>query len=186
MRVVAEAYLQNNSWESAKVQILKSNALQSRSPASAIRMERELRQRLIRLTSEEIHLAAHGIVEERTAMAWLAAVKASSYIHAFATEVLRGKLSSLDSVLRTSDYESFFENQSAIHPEMLALTPSSRTKVRTVLLTMLREAGIGHNVGRELRIQRPIVLPSVYTALLADSPHWLACFLVPDAEIPVN
>jgi len=186
IRVIAEAYLQCNSWESAKVQVLKSNALQARSPASAIRMERELRQRLMRLTSAEIHLAAHGIVEERTAIAWLAALKASSYIHAFASEVLRGKLSSLDPVLRASDYEAFFGNQSAIHPELLALTPSSRTKVRTVLLTMLREAGIGERTARELRIQRPIVSPSVYAALVADSPHWLAGFLVPDGEIPFN
>jgi hypothetical protein len=186
IRIIAEAYLQCNSWESAKVQVLKSNALQARSPASAIRMERELRQRLMRLTSAEIHLAAHGIVEERTAIAWLAALKASSYIHAFASEVLRGKLSSLDPVLRASDYEAFFGNQSAIHPELLALTPSSRTKVRTVLLTMLREAGIGERTARELRIQRPIVLPSVYAAIVADSPHWLAGFLVPDGEIPIN
>jgi hypothetical protein len=72
-------------------------------------MERELRQRLMRLTSAEIHLAAYGIVEERTAIAWLAALKASSYIHAFASEVLRGKLSSLDPVLRASDYEAFWK-----------------------------------------------------------------------------
>ena len=185
-RVIAEAYLQTGSWETAKVQVLASNALQSRSPSSAIRMERELRQRLMRLTPSEIHLAAHGIVEERAAIAWLAALKASSYIHAFASEVLRGKLSSLDPVLRASDYEAFFENQSAIHTEILALTASSRTKVRTVLLTMLREAGIGQPAGRELRIHRPVVPPSVHAAILADSPHWLAGFLVSDSGIAVN
>lgn len=183
IRVIAEAYLQTGSWEAAKVQVLASNALQARSPSSARRMERELRRRLMRLTPAETQLAAHGIVEERTAVAWLAALKASTYIHAFASEVLRGKLSSLDPVLRASDYEAFFENQSAIHPEILSLTASSRIKVRNVLLTMLREAGIGLRAGRELRIQRPIVPPSVRAAILADSPHWLAGFLVSDAEI---
>ena len=186
LRVVAEAYVQTGSWESAKGKVLASNSLQARTPSSAKRMERELRQRLMRLTPAEIDLAAHGIVEERTAIAWLAALKTSSFIHAFASEVLRGKLSSLDPVLRASDYEAFFENQSAVHPEILALTASSRTKVRTVLLTMLREAGIGQRFGRELRIQRPIIPPSVFAALLADSPHWLAGFLVAESEIPVN
>lgn len=186
IRVIAEAYVQTGSWESAKAQVLASNALQARSPSSAKRMERELRQRLMRLTPAEIHLAAHGIVEERTAIAWLAALKASSYIHAFASEVLRGKLSSLDPVLRASDYEAFFENQSAIHPEILSLTASSRVKMRSVLLKMLRDVGIGHRAGRELLIHQPIVPPSVRAAVLADSPHWLAGFLVSDEEISLK
>ena len=80
LRVIAEAYLQSGSWESAKSQVLASNALQARSPSSAQRMERELRQRLMRLTPAEIRLAASGMAEERTAIAWLAALKASTYL----------------------------------------------------------------------------------------------------------
>lgn len=186
MRVIAEAYLETFSWAEAKARVLSANALQSRSPASAKRMESELRQRLMRLTPSQIELAAHGNTEERSAIAWLAALKASRYIHAFAAETLRGKLSSLDPVLRASDYERFFENQSAMHPAVLALTPSSRAKVRTVLLTMLREAGIGLRAGRDLLIQRPVLPPSVYSAVLADSVDWLAGFLVPDSEIRVK
>ena len=184
VRVIAEAYLHTGSWDSAKVQVLSTNALQARSASSAKRMERELRQRLMRLTTAEINLAAHGVIEERTAIAWLAALKSSRYIHAFASEFLRGTLASLDPVLRASDYEAFFENQSAIHPEILALTSSSRTKVRTVLLAMVRDSGIGRAAGRELRIQRPIVPPATRSAIIADSPRWLAGFLVPDSEIP--
>lgn len=183
IRVIAEAYVATGSWTAAKARVLGTNSLQARSPSSAKRMECELRQRLMRLTPTQIDLAAHGIVEERTAIAWLAALKASSFIHAFASELLRGKLVSLDPVVRASDYETFFENQSAIHPEILGLTSSSRTKIRSVLLTMLREAGIGQREGRELRIHRPIVPVSVRAAIVADSPLWLAGFLVPDSEI---
>lgn len=186
LRVIAEAYLQTGSWESAKVRVLASNALQARSPSSALRMERELRQRLMRLTPAEIKLAAEGMVEERTGIAWLAALKSSSYIHAFAAETLRGKLALLDPVLRASDYEAFYESQSTIHPEILELAATSRIKIRTVLLTMLREVGIARRAGRELRIARPIVPPAVRAAIMADSPRWLAGFLVPDAEIVVN
>ncbi len=138
----------------------------------------------MRLTPKEIDLSAHGILEERTAIAWLAALKSSTYIFAFASEVLRGKLSSLDPVLRASDYESFFENQSAIHPGLHSLTVSSRSKVRSTLFTIVCEAGLGRRAGRELRIQRPILPPKVQLAILADSPRWLAGFLVPDSEIP--
>lgn len=184
VRIIARAFLQTDSWESAKVQVLSTNALQARSPSSAKRMERELRQRLMRLTPGEINLAANGVLEERTAIAWLAALKSSRYIHAFASEVLRGKIASLDPVLRASDYEAFFENQSAIHPEILELTSSSRTKVRSTLLAMVRASGIGRLAGSELRIQRPIVPPATRSAIIADSRRWLAGFLVPDSEIP--
>lgn len=186
IRVIAAAYLHTGSWEGAKQRVLATNALQARSFSSAQRMERELRQRLMRLTPAQIRLAAEGMVEERIAIAWLAALKSSSFIHAFASEVLRGKLSALDPVLRASDYEAFVENQSAIHPEVLALTTASRAKVRSVLHAMLREVGIGLRMGRELRILRPIVPPAVYTVLIADSPQWLTGFLVPDSEIPAN
>jgi hypothetical protein len=186
LRVVAEAYLHTGSWEAAKARVLESNALQARSPSSAVRMERELRQRLRRLTPAEIDLAARGIAEERTAIAWLAALKSSRYIYAFASETLRGKLSALDPVLRASDYEAFFENQSAIHPEIRRLTAATRTKVRTMVLTMVREAGVGDRAGRELRIHRPLLPPAVHGAILDDSPHWLAGFLVSDSEIPVR
>jgi hypothetical protein len=186
LRVIAEAYLRTGSWDSAKIEVLASNALQTRSRGSAIRMERELRQRLMRLTPDEIVLAANGNADERTAIGWLAALKSSSYIFAFASEVLRGKICSQDPILRGSDYEAFFENQSAIHPEILDLTPATRTKVRTMVLTMVRETGIGARHGRELRIQRPLVPDSVWTAILRDSPNWLAGFLVSNAEIPVR
>lgn len=183
VRVLAEAYLKTGSWTSAKSWVLSTNALQARSPASAVRMERELRQRLMCLTPVQIELAAHGVSEERTAVAWLAAMKASSFIYAIAADVLRGKRSLLDPVLRASDYELFLSNQIAAHPEVAGLTPSSRSKIRSVLYSMLREAGIGLTAAGELRIQRPLVPPAVHAAIINDSPHWLAGFLVPDAEI---
>jgi hypothetical protein len=186
LRVIAEAYLQAGSWEVVRRQVLTSNSLQARSSKSSQRLESELRHRLERLTAAEIELAAHGVLDERVAIAWLAALKASSYIYAFAADLLRGKLSSLDPVLRASDYEAFFENQSSAHPDILDLAPSSRAKVRSMLLTMTCEAGLGQRVGRELRIHRPIVPPAVRTAILHDSPHWLAGYLVFDPEIPAK
>ena len=54
-RIIAEAYLAGGGdWEVAKTRVLSSNALQSRSASSAVRMERELRQRLATLTLRQI------------------------------------------------------------------------------------------------------------------------------------
>lgn len=182
-RVVAGAYLETGAWDSAKERVLSSNALQARSLKSAQRMELEMRKRLQHLTSAQMQLAAHGMADERMAISWLAAMKASRFIFLFASDVLRGKLDSLDPVVRASDYETFFESQGSQHPAVLALSPSSRVKVRSVLLKMVREAGLGEQVGRELRIQRPVIPPAIREAILADSPRWLAGFLTPDSEI---
>lgn len=183
---MATAYLDYKDWEAAKKQVLHANALQARSPNSAKRMELEMRQRVKHLTSSQLNLAAHGMADERMAISWLAALKASSFIYEFASDVLRGKVASHDPVLRASDYEAFFESQGSQHPEVLALSPSSRVKVRSVLLKMIREVGIGERVGRELRIHRPVLPPAVHEAILTDSPRWLAGFLTPDSEIPAK
>ena len=45
-RIVAEHYLAAGDWDLAKQRILSSNALQCRSAGSAVRLEREFRQRL--------------------------------------------------------------------------------------------------------------------------------------------
>jgi hypothetical protein len=149
-------------------------------------MERELRQRLMHLTPAQLQLAAHGMSDERAAIAWLSAMKASGFIFAFAADVLRSKLALLDPILRASDYEAFLINQSAAHPEVASLTPTSRVKIRSVLFSMVCEAGMATRAKNELHLVRPLVPPAVHAAIVADSPRWLAGFLVPDAEIPTN
>ncbi len=88
-RIIAEHYLAACDWSEAKRRVLAANALQCRSAASAIRLERELRQRLQTLNHEQIELLAHGTAEDRAAIAWLAACKHTPFVFDFATEVLR-------------------------------------------------------------------------------------------------
>jgi hypothetical protein len=183
IRIVAEAYLQTGSWESAKAQVLALNALQCRSARSAVRLERELRQRLESLTHDQVVFVTQATSEDRAAIAWLAACKHIRFVFEFAAEVLRDKLAAHDPVLRPSDYEAYVENKSVAHPELAQLTASSKNKVRQVLLRMLAEAGLlvtGEVMGT---IQRPALSPAIVRVVTSDSPHWLACFLVPAAEI---
>ncbi len=182
-RIVAEHYLEIGNWDMTKVRILSSNALQCRSASSAVRMERELRQRLKCLTGGQIAILAQATAEDRAAMAWLAALKHIRFAFEFAAEVLREKLAAHDPILRPSDYETYVDNQSVSHPELIQLAASSKGKIRQVLLLMLAEAGLlapGTSLGT---LQRPVLSLAVLNAINADSPHWLAGFLVPDTEI---
>lgn len=179
-RIVAESYLTAGDWDLAKERIISSNALQCRSASSAIRLERELRQRLWTLTHDQLVLIAHATAEDRAAIAWLAACKHIPFAFEFASEVLRDKLAAHDPVLRLSDYETYVENKSLSHQGLGELTVSSKSKVRQVLLRMLFEVGIvtqGASLGV---IQRPPLSPEVVRVVTADSSRWLAGFLVPE------
>ncbi len=183
-RIIAECYLTNGDWNLTKAHILATNALQCRSASSAIRMERELRQRLATLTREQLVLIAQATAEDRTAIAWLSACKQIPFAFDFAAEILRDKLASQDPVLRHSDYETYFETQRVAHAELNDLAPSTKEKVRQILFRMLSEAGLvvpGEALGS---VQRPVLSPAVFHAITADAPELLAGFLVPDSEIP--
>lgn len=182
-RIVADCYLNTGDWGTAKKRVLSENALQCRSSASSVRLERELRQRLQCLTEAEIVLLATSTSNERVLLAWLAAVKQSSFLFDFAAEELRFKLEMHDPVLRSSDYDRFVEEKSGPHPELSQLSESSSIKVRRVLLLMLREAGILHD-GEDLgEIRRPVVPLAIAKAIRKDNARWLAAFLVPENEI---
>lgn len=182
-RIIAEAFLACGGWGQARQRVLRENALQARSPASAIRMERELRQRLETLSLRQIEILAGAPADSRRAIAWLAALKHSAFVFDFSAEVLRGKVETLDPVLRPSDYENYFAAQALAHPELGELKTSTRSKIRRVLMTMLCEAGILGEGIRDFTLRRPVVPPDVLAAILADNPRWLAGFLVPDREI---
>lgn len=183
-RIVAEHYLATGDWDSARRSIIETNALQARSARSVKRLEIELRRRLQTLSEGQLALLAGGTAEERAALTWLAVIKHAPFAFEFAAEVLREKLVARDPVLRPSDYESYVETRSLLHPELGALTASSREKIRQVLLSMLTEAGLLGNGRSEKPIHRPILSPAVAQAITEDDPRWLGGFLVPDSEIP--
>lgn len=184
-RIVAECYLAVGDWDLAKDKVLASNALQSRTISSARRQEREIRRRLQRLTPDQITLLAQATTDDRAAMAWLAVLKSIRFAFEFAAEVLREKLATHDPVLRHSDYESYVELQSVSHADLARLSNTSKIKVRQVLLSMLKEVGILTSGAALGTIQRPVLSPAVLNVIQADSPRWLAGYLVPDTEIGV-
>lgn len=182
-RIVAGHYLDMVDWDAVKRHVLSSNALQSRSATTAVRLEREFRNRLGTLSQDQLVLLATATAEDSTAMAWLAAMKHSAFLFEFAAEALRDKLAAHDAVLRHSDYESFVEVKSAAHPELVQLTDASRAKVKRVVLRMIVEAGLLTRGSALGTIHRPVLSPAVVQAVIQEDPRWLAGFLVADPEI---
>jgi hypothetical protein len=181
--VIAGIHLEEQGdWARTKAAVLERNALQARSASSGKRLESELRQRLQCLNASQLQLLARGSSEERTAMAWLAVLKHIRIAADLTHQVLMGKLSGLDPVLRRSDMAAFYEDRERDHPELAALAPSSQQKVRSVLLQMLRDGGLlagkagkGGTLGT---VQRPLLSPLVQEVVAGDDPALLAGFLL--------
>ena len=149
-------------------------------------MEREIRPRLQCLSHDQLELLVRSGINTRTSLAWLAAVKHSSFLFDFAAEEIRWKVERHDCVLRESDYRRFIEEKTPSHPELVKLSESTSGKVRRVLFAMLREAGIltkGQEIGS---LQRPAIPHEVELSIRAENPAWLAAYLVPDREIQTN
>ena len=146
-------------------------------------MEREIRPRLELLTRDQLVLLAGGTSEERAAMAWLAAIKYAALVWEFASDVLRSKLAAFDTVLRPSDYTNFIAARLPSHPELEAITESSRKKIRRFLLLMLMEAGLLNKEKGGHLIARPVQTQRVIDSIVADDPKFLTGFLWTDDEI---
>jgi len=184
--IVAERFLKTGSWEKTKECVLAANELQCRTATSAQRMERELRPRLQTLSLQQLELLVRSGADTRISLAWLAAVKHSSFLFDFAADALRSKVERHDHVLRESDYRRFIEEKLPSHPELLKLSESTSGKIRRVLFAMLREAGIlskGEEIGA---LQRPAVPHEVELSIRAENPAWLAAYLVPENEIKAH
>lgn len=184
--IVAERYLQTGSWEKTRESVLSANELQCRTATSARRMEQEIRPRLQTLSRHQLELLVKSGADSRISLAWLAAMKHSSFLFDFASDALRSKVERHDYVLRESDYRRFIEESIPSHPELKRLSESTSEKVRRVLFAMLREAGIlakGEQIGV---LQRPSIPHEVELSIRAENPAWLAAYLVPDSEIQTN
>jgi len=145
-------------------------------------MEREIRPRLQTLSHRQLELLVESGADTRISLAWLAAVKHSSFLFDFAADALRPKIEQHDYVLRESDYRRFIEEKVPSQPELVKLSESTSGKVRRVLFAMLREAGIlskGDEIGA---LQRPVIPHEVELSIRAVNPAWLAAYLVPESE----
>ncbi|WP_186696559.1 BrxA family protein [Cyanobium sp. NS01] len=180
--VIAGIHKEQGDWKRTKAAVLERNALQARSASTAKRLESELRQRLQTLTPAQLELLATGSSDDRTAMAWLAALKRIQLAFDVVQNVLAEKLAGMDPVLRRSDMVAFYEMQERIHPELAKVSPTSEQKIRSTLLHMLRDAGLlagkagkGSSLGT---VQRALLNPEALQRVSEDDPLWLKGFLV--------
>ncbi len=170
---IAETYLRLRDWDAVKEKVFTENLLQARTQSSVQRTFQELTPRLQQLTDEQLELLVEGNHQEQKQILWFAVCKRYAYIREFAIEVIHDKYLGLDYELTGFDYEAFFNRKADWHDELDQLKDTSKTKIKTVLFRMLREAGLLSNDNVIIP-----ALPSSRTidALAPDSPTSLRIF----------
>ena len=177
---VARLYAEIGDWAAARAAALVDNALQIRTTSAAKRLAREAAQRLETLAPAQLQLLRDSDRREQTALLWLAICKRYRFIHDFAVEVVREKFVRLDLHLSYDDFDLFFNRQAEWHAEVDRIEPSTRTKLRSNLFAMLREADI---LSAGDLIQPALLSPTVIQVIGADDPAHLAIFPISDAQL---
>ena len=140
--IISRIYIKVGSWEKTKAIVMGNNELQTRSISTGIRLETELRQRLKHLSEPQLILLAKGTINDRLAMTWLGVLKRIKLIKELSHELLLEKIEGSDPILRRSDMAEFYKKKEKQFSEFKNLSDTSRKRINSVVLSMLREMGL--------------------------------------------
>lgn len=176
----AELYLNLKDWKKVREVILEENLLQLRTKSSAMRVSRELCDRLCVLNDDELKVLVDGNSQERSAMLWLAVCRQYRFIYEFAAEVLRGKFLTYQRELSYDDFDACFNAKAAWHEELDKITDSTLAKLRQVLFRIMHEAGL---VSADGMIQTMRLSSRIISVIKKRTAGDLSIFPVAEADL---
>ncbi len=137
---MAVLFVELSDWDAVRDKVLAENLLQSRTVTTSQRVCREIISRLKTLNPNELDLLIHGTAQEQGYLLWISVCRCYKFIADFAVEIIRERYFGLKIDLHYVDFDSFFNRKSEWHPELDAIQPATRNKLRQVLFKILREA----------------------------------------------
>ena len=177
---IAEVYSGCKDWDETKNIVEENNLLQSRTGSRAVRVYRELAQRLQLLSDEHLELLVEGNLQEQKYILWYAVCKRYRLIQEFAIEVVHEKFLSMDYELTELDYDAFFNRKADWHEELESIAETTKNKLKQVIFRMLREAGI---TSEDNRIIQAMLSRRMIESLAPDAPASYQIFPIPISDI---
>ncbi|WP_444937675.1 DUF1819 family protein [Microbulbifer sp. JMSA002] len=159
-RVVAELLLQGVDAERWQLEIQVNNRLQKRSPATAKRQSRALRQRLERLDRPFWRVLRDGDEQLATQVAFVAALARNLLLVEFVEAVVSDAFAVKAEKLEPYLWGSFLEERVERDSKIGNWTESSKKKMGQVVLRMLAEVGFVKST-RNPQLQHILVRPEV-------------------------
>lgn len=123
-------------------EVLISNVLQKRSPASAKRQAKLLRNRLLPLHHDFWEMIRQGSHEQSTQALLAASIVHSHLLGDFIKQVIRLQIKTFQKRVSYRDWDSFFEECKQRDASAAAWTESTTKKIRQVVFRVLAEAKI--------------------------------------------
>ncbi|MDZ7860941.1 MAG: DUF1819 family protein [Candidatus Krumholzibacteriota bacterium] len=178
--IVADVYNELKDWEKTKERVLQDNLLQAHRMNSAIRIYREVEERLKCLTADEFVFLLSGSRFEKLCLLWIAICKRHQFIFEFAKEVVREKYLHLEMLVTYQDFDRFYADKAEWHEELEKLSDSTRSKIRQVLFKIMRQAGI---ISEEGLINPVILNRELAMVIIRDDKLLLTAFPVSQRDI---
>ena len=170
-RKVAALILQGAEEADWKRFISVDNQLQKRSPATAKRQTRLLRNRLEALSRDHLRMIAEGSNEAATQALLAAAIKHSRLLGDFMDTVIRLHLRQFETHLGSNDWAKFLEVCAQHSPEVLQWAETTRKKLGQVVIRILAEAKCLSST-RSPRITPLVIVPELRLCLERDGEHY--------------
>lgn len=140
--IAVPLYLRLHDWIAVRSALVEDNLLHARTRATAVRLAREVVQRMSTLNDAELSYLATALSPDRRPLLWAAACRHYEIVADFAHEVLRGSCLCGIDALSAADFERFWDVKALWHSELEETRPSTRAKIRTNLFLAMRQAGL--------------------------------------------
>ena len=140
--LLSQLFLKERDWKVVREKVLKDNLLQIRTIAAQKRIFSETYTRLLPLSNDALELIAEGMREDQVHVIWYAICKKYAIIKEFTEEILSHKLRINDRNFSESDFNIFYNNLANDHDELMQIAVSSKNKLTSNLMIMLKRAGI--------------------------------------------
>jgi hypothetical protein len=146
------------------------------------RQFREIKQRLERLTHDQINILIQGDLISQKQIAFLAVCKRYRFIRDFVVDTIRDKVLVFDYKINVSDFKSFINAKVQLHPELEEFSESTLKKAEQVMFHILEQVGIINNAVERI-IQPQMLQQEVIDSIVNDDQIWLKIFLMSDRDI---
>lgn len=147
--ITARLYLENRDWKETRRQIIDDDLYQLNAVSSRKRISGELVKRLATLTDQEISFLVDAYGDDQSAMFWVAICRTYQFVSDLSVNVIVDRYSRSIPEYTVGAFEQFFDEQSAVHPELGKLSKLGHDKMRNTVFRLLVECGLVSQQGTQ-------------------------------------
>jgi hypothetical protein len=172
--IVAELHVAGEDWKVTLSRALEEGATSLPKAASNRRTLREIVNRLMTLTEDEVRfLVEDAGRQEQQHLLWVATCRAYRFVREFAVEVICDRCIAYQLDLPLESFDIFFDAKADWNEGLASISESTRNKLRQILFRMMREAGV---ISDGNRIQSTYLSAQLRQVIEATNPADLAVF----------